>query len=85
MDAIILVLYVVVRMFGMGDLADQGRISKEQLLALLTGGNLILVILAVLLKPTGFSWSWGALVAFAAAAIAFVPFGVPLVRARRAR
>jgi hypothetical protein len=85
MDAIILVLYVVVRMFGMGDLADQGRMSKEQLLALLTGGNLVLVVLGVLLKPTGFSWSWGALLAFVAAAVAFVPFGVPLVQARRAR
>jgi hypothetical protein len=82
-NAIVLVLYVLIVAFGVGDLADQGRLSKEQLLALLTGINLALVALGFLLKPTAFNWSWGAFVALAAAIVAFVPFGVPLIQAQR--
>src|SRR5580700_9477587 len=85
LSSIVLVLYVLVTAFGVGDLAEQGRMSKEQLLAVLTGVNLVLVVLAFLLKPAGFSWSWGALVALAAAIVAFVPFGVPLIQAQRRR
>lgn len=85
LSAIVLVLYVFITAFGVGDLAAQGRLSKDQLLAVLTGVNLVLVVLAFLLKPAGFSWSWGALLALAAAIVAFVPFGVPLMQARRRR
>ena len=38
-----------------------------------------------LLKPAGFGWSWGAFLALIAAIVAFLPFGVPLVQARRRR
>jgi hypothetical protein len=85
LDAIVLVLYVLIIAFGAGDLADMGRLSKEQLLALLTGVNLVLVAIAFLLKPTGFSWAYGAYLALAAAIVAFLPFGVPLVQAQRRR
>ena len=85
LSSIVLVLYVFITAFGVGDLAAQGRLSKDQLLAVLTGVNLVLVVLAFLLKPAGFSWSWGALLALAAAIVAFVPFGVPLIQARRRR
>jgi hypothetical protein len=85
LDAIVLVFYVLIAAFGVGDLAAQGRMSKEQLLALITGVDLILVVLAFLLKPTGLSWSWGAFVALAAAIVAFLPFGLPLIRAQRGR
>jgi hypothetical protein len=85
LDAIVLVLYVLITAFGVGDLAAQGRLSKDQLLAVLTGVNLGLVVLAFLLKPAGFSWSWGALLALAAAIVAFAPFGIPLVQDRRRR
>ena len=84
-DSIVLVVYVLIIAFDVGDLAAQGRLSKDQLLALITGVNLALVVLAFLLKPAGFSWSWGAPLAVAAAAVAFVPFGGPLIRARRRR
>ena len=84
-NSLVLVLYVLIVAFEVGDLADQGRLSKEQLLALLTGINLALVVLAFLLKPTPLSWSWGAFVALAAAIAAFLPFGVPLIQARRRR
>jgi hypothetical protein len=83
LDSIVLVLYVLIVAFGAGDLADQGRLSKDQLLALMTGVNLGLVVLAFLLKPSGFSWSWGAFLAVAAAIVAFLPFGVPLIQAQR--
>jgi hypothetical protein len=84
-DAIVLVLNVLITAFGAGDLAAQGRMSKDQLLQLLTGVNLALVVLGFLLKPTGFGWSYGAFLALAAAALAFLPFGLPLIRARRRR
>ncbi len=85
LNSIVLVLYVLITAFDVGDLADMGRMSKEQLLGLLTGINVVLVALAFLLKPTGLSWSWGAFLALAAALVAFVPFGVPLIQARRRR
>jgi hypothetical protein len=43
------------------------------------------VVLGFLLKPSGFSWAWGAYLALAAAVVAFLPFGVPLFQARRRR
>jgi hypothetical protein len=85
LDTIVLVLYVLITMFGAGDLADMGRLSKEQLLTALTGVNLVLVVLAFLLKPSGFSWTYGAFLALVAAIVAFLPFGVPLVQAQRQR
>ncbi len=85
LNSIVLVLYVLITAFGVGDLAEQGRISKEQLLVLLTGVNVVLVALGFLLKPTGFSWSWGAFLALAAAIVAFLPFGIPFIQARRGR
>ena len=83
-DSIVLVLYVLIIAFDVGDLAV-GRMSKDQVLVLLTGVNLALVALGVILKPAGFSWSWGAFLALAVAIVAFVPYGVPLIRAHRKR
>ena len=85
LDSIVLVLYVLITAFGVGDLAEQGRMSKDQLLVLMTGVNVALVVLGFLLKPAGFSWSWGAFLALAAAIVAFLPFGVPLIQAQRRR
>jgi hypothetical protein len=85
LDSIVLVLYVLITAFGVGDLAVQGRMSKDQLLALITGVNLTLVVLGFLLKPAGSSWSWGAFLALAAAIVAFLPFGVPILKAQRGR
>ncbi len=80
-----LVLYVLITAFGVGDLVEQGRMTKDQLLVLMTGANVVLVVLGFLLKPAGFSWSWGAFLALAAAIVAFLPFGVPLIQAQRRR
>jgi hypothetical protein len=86
MSSIVIVLYVLVTAFGVGDLAEQGRLAKDQLLTILTGVNLVSVlVLGFLFKPVGFSWSWGAYLALVAATVAFLPFGVPLIRAQRRR
>jgi hypothetical protein len=85
LDSIVLVLYVLITAFGVGDLAEQGRMSKDQLLVLMTGVNVALVVLGFLLKPSGFSWSWGAFLALAAAIVAFLPFGLPFIQAKRRR
>lgn len=86
LNSIVLVLYTLITAFGAGDLAELGRLSKDQLLALLTGINLALVVLlGFILKPAGFSWSWGAFLALIAAVVAFAPFGVPLIQAQRRR
>jgi hypothetical protein len=85
LDSIMLVLYVLITAFGVGDLVEQGRMSKDQLLILMTGVNAALVVVGFLLKPAGFSWSWGAFLALAAAIVAFLPFGVPLIQAQRRR
>ena len=81
-NAAVLVLYVLIIAFDVGDLAGAGRLSKDQLLAVLTGVNLALVLLAFLLKPGGFSWAWGAFLGLIAAIAAFVPYGVPVIRER---
>jgi hypothetical protein len=85
LNSIVLVIYFLITAFGVGDLAELGRVSKDQLLVLMTGVNVALVVLGFLLKPTGFSWSWGAFLALAAAIVAFLPFGVPLIQAQRRR
>jgi len=85
LDSVVLVLYVLIIAFGVGDLAAQGRLSKDQLLALITGVNLALVVLGFLLKPAGSSWLWGAFLALTASLVAFLPFGVPLIREQRGR
>jgi hypothetical protein len=83
LDALVLVLYTLIRAFGAGDLAEIGRMSKDQMLVLITGVNVALVALAFLLKPAGFSWSWGGLLALAASIAAFLPFGLPFIEERR--
>ena len=85
LNSIVLVLYFLITAFGVGDLAEPFRMSKDQLLVLMTGVNVALVVLGFLLKPTGFSWSWGAFLALAAAIVAFLPFGVPFIKAQRRR
>ena len=85
LNSVVLVLYVLITAFDVGDLADMGRMSKDQLLVLMTGVNVALVVLGFLLKPAGFSWSWGAFLALAAAIVAFLPFGIPFIKAQRRR
>ena len=84
-NCIVLVLYVLIIAFDVGDLAGPGRMSKDQLLAVLTGVYVALVVLGILFKPAVTSWSWGALLALAASIVAFLPYGVPAIREQRGR
>jgi hypothetical protein len=51
----------------------------------MTGVNLVLVALAFLLRPSGFHWTWAAFLALIAAIIAFLPYGIPVIKAQRRR
>jgi hypothetical protein len=60
----------------------------EQFLLIATGLNLVFVLLGFLLKPGGYGgwgWSFGAIVALAAAVVAFLPLGRPFIQAQRRR
>jgi hypothetical protein len=65
-------------------------ISREQILLIATVVNLILVLLAFLLKPGGYGfsgigWKFGSFVALAAAVVAAFPLGWPVIQARRGK
>ncbi len=65
-------------------------IGHELLLLAATAVNLLLVFLAFILKPGGYSfsgvgWSWGAFVALIAAVAAVAPLGFPMIQARKSR
>ena len=79
-NCIVLILYVLITAFGVGDLADQGQVSKDQLLAVLTGVNLALVVLAFLLRAGRVRLVMGRLPRLIAAVVAFAPSGILLIR-----
>lgn len=61
--------------------------SREMLLLVVTGVNLLIVLLAFFIKPNGlgivtFSWDFGAFIALIAAIVACAPLAVPFLRSR---
>jgi hypothetical protein len=74
---------------GVWKLPAESPLTKDQLLLIGTGLNVVLVILAFILKPggigSGVGWSFGAFVGLAAAVVAVFPLGAPIIRARRAK
>ena len=62
-------------------------ISDPQLWLAATGLNLLLTLLAFVLKPGGSAvgWRFGAFVALVAAAVAAAPWAMPLLQARKGR
>jgi hypothetical protein len=89
--ALAAVVYVILKA-GFETLPFSLPLSPEQLLLGLTGVNLVLVLIAFLLKPgTGATfinvsvgWGFGAFVGLICAIAAVVPLALPLVRARSA-
>ncbi len=89
--ALAAVVYVILKA-GFETLPFDLPLSPDQLLLVLTGVNLVLVLIAFLLKPgTGATlinisvgWGIGAFVGLICAIVAFVPLALPLVRARNA-
>jgi hypothetical protein len=64
------------------------QIPRERLLLIATGINLVLVLLAFLLKPGGYGtvgvgWEFGAFVGLIAAVAACAPLAIPAIQARR--
>jgi hypothetical protein len=89
--ALVVVVYVILKA-GFETLPFNLPIGPGQLLLGLTGINLILVLIAFLLKPgtgDGFvaisvGWGFGAFVGLICAIVAVVPLALPFVRARNA-
>ena len=89
--ALAAVVYMILKA-GFETLPFDLPLSPDQLLLVLTGVNLVLVLIAFLLKPgTGATlidvsvgWGLGAFVGLICAIVAVVPLALPLVRARNA-
>ena len=87
--ALVIVAYEVIKA-GFDTLPFTLPASPGALLLMLTGINLLLVLIAFLLKPaTGVSglsvgWGFGAFVGLICAIAAVVPLALPLIRARNA-
>jgi hypothetical protein len=74
---------------GVFTLPASSPVNKDQVLLIGTAVNFVLVLLAFLLKPggigSGIGWSFGAFVGLAAAIVAVVPLGMPVIRARQGK
>jgi hypothetical protein len=75
---------------GVWKLPATSPLSRDQVLLTATGINLVLVLIAFLLKPGGYGlsgvgWSFGAFVALIAAIVAAFPLGWPVIQARRGK
>ena len=89
--ALVIVVYEILKA-GFETLPFNMPVGPVQLLLGLTGINLVLVLLAFLLKPGGGSglvgvsvgWSFGAFLGLICAIVAVVPLALPFVRARNA-
>jgi hypothetical protein len=89
--ALVIVIYEILKA-GFEVLPFNLPVGPAQLLLGLTGINLVLVLIAFLLKPGGGSglvgvsvgWGFGAFVGLICAIVAFVPLVLPFVRARNA-
>lgn len=82
-----ILVYLVARA-GFSEMPFKMPISGDQLLLFGSAFNLVLVVIAFILKPggigfSGIGWGWGAFVGLIAAVVAAVPLGMPALRARK--
>jgi hypothetical protein len=72
---------------GLMKMPATSPLSKDQILLIGTAVNMLLVLLAFLLKPggSGVGWSFGAFVGLIAAAVALVPLAQPIIKARQGK
>ena len=86
--ALAIIVYLVMEA-GFAVMPFRLPFGREQLLLVATGFNLLLVLIGFLLVPGGFTggvgWDFGAFVGLIAAIVAFVPLGLPFLRARFGR
>jgi hypothetical protein len=78
-----------VRALGVWEFPSTAPVSEEQALLIATAVNLVLVVLAFLLKPggvgSGVGWSFGAFIGLVAAIVALVPLARPALAARKSK
>jgi hypothetical protein len=81
--SIVIIIYLLARA-GLPELTGQLPYAHAPLLFTAGTANLLIVALAVLLKPGGpaFGWEIGSFLALVAAVVAILPFAIPIVRAR---
>lgn len=82
--------YLALGALGIWKLPESSPVGHDQVLLAATGVNLVLVVLAFVLKPGGYGvsgvgWSFGAFVGLVAAIVAAAPVAMPAIRARRAK
>ena len=81
---------IVAEATGLWQWPASAPIAREQVLLIATVINLVLVLLAFLLKPGGYGfsgigWKWGSFVGLAAAVVAAFPLVWPAIQARRGK
>jgi hypothetical protein len=69
---------------GLGTLAINKSLAHAPVLLVATLVNFVLVFLAFLFKPSGFSWQYGAFLSLIAAIVAAAPIAVPALRSAQA-
>ena len=83
------IIALVIMKGGLSELPFKLPLPEPQIMLIATVFNLVLTLLAVVLKPGGYGfsgigWSFGAFVALAAAVVAVVPLALPAMKAKRA-
>jgi len=86
---IVIIALLAVRALGVWEFPSTAPVSEEQGLLIATAVNLVLVVLAFLLKPggvgSGVGWSFGAFIGLVAAIVAVVPLARPALAARKSK
>jgi hypothetical protein len=81
-----IVALMAVKAFEMWAFPTNAPVDEERALLIATVINLVLVVLAFLLKPAGgWGWSFGAFIGLIAAIVAVVPLARPALAARKAK
>jgi hypothetical protein len=88
--AIAVIALLAAEVLGVWKLPASSSLTRDQILLIATGINFVLVLIAFLLKPGGYShsgvgWSYGAFIALVAAVVAAFPLGWPVIQARRGK
>jgi hypothetical protein len=86
---LVIIALRAVRALGVWEFPSTAPVSEEQALLIATAVNLVLVVLAFLLKPggvgSGVGWSFGAFIGLVAAIVALVPLARPALAARKSK
>jgi hypothetical protein len=86
--SIVVIALLAVKALAIWAFPENSPVTEDQALLIATGINLVLVVIAFLLKPggvgSGVGWSFGAFIGLIAAIVAVVPLARPALAARKA-